>query len=388
MTAYYNENDQFAAAWLRELIKAGHIADGHVDTRSIKEVQPADLRGYTQHHFFAGIGGWSHALRLAGWPDDRPVWTGSCPCQPFSAAGKRAGAADDRHLWPDWFRLVRECRPSVVLGEQVEGAVRLGWLDLVFGDLEGEGYACGAVVFGAHSVGAPHIRQRLYWVADTSSARRYGPLGEPEGQARDEARMRVSGEGGGARGLADADGWLAGDRDLQRDGQHGQQPEDGGSVGGMGNPELIGAGRDAGTRSRAQAGDSMRPVGDDLGSPGSARGLADADLGACGQGRALDGRSDQGSHALEGTGLGGGLGARRPLAPSSFWRDPDWLLCRDDRWRPVESGTFPLVDGAPARLGRLRGYGNAIVTPQAAAFVAAVMSPLSSDKIPETVDGA
>lgn len=88
MYAYYNEIDPFAASWLRELIKGGHIAPGEVDTRSIEDVIPTDLAGFSQCHFFAGIGVWSYALRRAGWPDSRPVWTGSCPCQPFSAAGK------------------------------------------------------------------------------------------------------------------------------------------------------------------------------------------------------------------------------------------------------------------------------------------------------------
>ena len=165
--AYYNENNKFAAEWLRNLIKEGLIAYGEVDERSIAEVRPRDLRGYVQCHFFAGIGGWSQALRLAGVPDDFPVWTGSCPCQPFSSAGKQQGFADERHLWPVWFDLVRQCRPERIVGEQVAAAVGKGWLDLVCGDLEAEGYACGAVVLGAFSVGAPHIRQRLYWVADS-----------------------------------------------------------------------------------------------------------------------------------------------------------------------------------------------------------------------------
>jgi DNA (cytosine-5)-methyltransferase 1 len=84
---YYNEFDPYAAQWLRNLIEAGHIPQGEVDSRSIKDVKASDLSGFVQCHFFAGLGGWSRALRLAGWPKDRPVWTGSCPCQPFSAAG-------------------------------------------------------------------------------------------------------------------------------------------------------------------------------------------------------------------------------------------------------------------------------------------------------------
>ena len=163
---YYNEFDPYAAQWLRNLIEAGHIPQGEVDSRSIKDVKASDLNGFVQCHFFAGLGGWSHALRLAGWPEDRPVWTGSCPCQPFSAAGAQKGTADDRHLWPTWFNLIRECRPDVIFGEQVEAAINHGWLDLVQSDLEGEGYACGAVGIPAGGVGAPHIRQRLWFVAD------------------------------------------------------------------------------------------------------------------------------------------------------------------------------------------------------------------------------
>jgi|SRR6516164_178148 len=174
MAAYYNENDRFAAAWLRELIKAGLIADGEVDERSIVDVRPEDLRGFRQCHFFAGIGGWSLALRLAGWPDDREVWTGSCPCQPWSDAnvwqGGGQGDADPRHLWPAWFRLWRECRPNVGFAEQVASAVRRGWLDEVFGDLESIDYACGAIGLPACGVGADHGRRRVWWVADADSA--------------------------------------------------------------------------------------------------------------------------------------------------------------------------------------------------------------------------
>lgn len=120
--SYYNEIDPFAAEWLRQLIARGLIAPGEVDERDICAVQPDDVRAFAQCHFFAGIGAWSHALRLAGWADDAPVWTGSCPCQPFSIAGRRGGTNDERHLWPEWFRLIRECRPFVCFGEQVASA--------------------------------------------------------------------------------------------------------------------------------------------------------------------------------------------------------------------------------------------------------------------------
>ena len=194
---YYNEIDPYAAQWLRNLIDAGHIAPGIVDERSITDVKPADLAGYTQCHFFAGIGVWSHALRQSGWPDSRPVWTGSCPCQPFSTAGNQKGTADERHLWPVWFNLIRECRPPVVFGEQVEAAIRHGWLDLVQTDLEREDYACGAVGIPAAGVGAPHIRQRLFFMADSNSGRYDGratTAGQQEGASTRLASGGASGE--------------------------------------------------------------------------------------------------------------------------------------------------------------------------------------------------
>ena len=164
----YNEIDKHAAAWLRELIRRGLIADGDVDERSITELGASDLEGRTQVHLFAGIGGWSLALRLAGWPDDRPVWTGSCPCQPYSSAGlQRRGRNDDRHLWPEEYRLVRISLPPVVFGEQVPRAIRHGWLDGVACDLEEIGYSFGSGVLSASAANAPHRRDRIWFVADS-----------------------------------------------------------------------------------------------------------------------------------------------------------------------------------------------------------------------------
>lgn len=163
--AYYNEYDPDMAAWLRELIKGGQIAPGEVDERSIVDVEPADTLGFLQCHFFAGIGVWSYALRQAGWPDDRPIWTGSCPCQPYSPAGKKLGFADERHLWPAWHWLIGQCRPGVLVGEQVAGKDIDPWVDLVQGDVEALDYAFGATAFPAAAVGAPQLRDRTYWMA-------------------------------------------------------------------------------------------------------------------------------------------------------------------------------------------------------------------------------
>ena len=172
--AYYNEIDPFAAQWLRNLIERGLIANGDVDERSIIDVRAADLVGYSQCHFFAGIGGWPHALRLAGWPDEACIWTGSCPCQPLSVAGQRKDHADERHLWPAFYGLIAECAPPIVFGEQVASHDGREWLAGVRADLESVGYACGAADLCAAGVGAPQRRQRLYWVADTPKLYRDG----------------------------------------------------------------------------------------------------------------------------------------------------------------------------------------------------------------------
>ena len=319
MAAYYNEIDPFAAQWLRNLIAAGHIAPGVVDERSIKDVAPEDLSGFVQCHFFAGIGVWSHALRLAGWPDDRPVWTGSCPCQPFSSAGARLGTADERHLWPDWFNLIRERRPSVIFGEQVEAAVNHGWLDLVQADLESEDYACGAVGMPAAGVGAPHIRQRLWFVGHTASIRQCG-------------------------GNKNTYGFK---------------------------PEMLGAGHESvfvglannNNNNKRREWDSR--VGWD-----TQRGVEHAsDAGELGH--ADDARLE--GHGRYGLGDRPGV-QRRDSAPAGFWSRADWLPCRDGKARPVESGTFPLAHGATARVGRLRAYGNAIVPQVAQALIEAYLS--------------
>jgi DNA (cytosine-5)-methyltransferase 1 len=274
VSVFYSDNDPFVIEWIENLTRAGHLPHGALDARSIREITGDDVRHHNQAHFFAGIGGWSLALKYAGWPEDAEVWTGSCPCQPFSSAGRGGGFDDERHLWPEWFRLIRQCRPPVVVGEQVASPYGLAWLDLVQADLEREGYSVGAADLCAAGIGAPHIRQRLYFVALADGER----LERVRVQLRERATRQAV-------------------------------------------PEARGRGADSA--------------------------LADA----------------------------GG-------APS-FWSNCDWIPCRDPRhgvvYRPVEPGTFPLASRIPNRVGRVRAYGNAIVSEVAATFIRAVIDVLAKE---------
>jgi len=340
---YYNDNCPQVCAWVRQLMFDGLIPYGVVDSRSILDVQPADLEGFTQCHFFCGIAGWAYALKLAGWPATRPVWTGSPPCQPFSAAGKLEGKEDARHLGPKFISLVRACRPPVLFGEQVASAAVFGksakrvggepewaWLDDLSDRLEAAHYAVGASDIPAAGVGAPHIRQRTFFGAvrladaERRSAERHGhEMGSaacPD-QSGKEERERVrhdAGDGVNSERLADS-----------------HEP---GSQGRQGMPQ--------------------RPVECAAGSGG----MAD-------------------SQSPSGTDHGG-------------WDDVDWLFCRDRKWRPVKSSVqrvAPRIPGSVVPCGdfvsassplaqstkearrvmRLRGYGNAIVPQAAALFIKA-----------------
>ncbi len=336
MKAFYNEIDPYCCAWLSNLMDAGHITPGVICDRSIEDISPKSLLQYDRVHMFAGIAGWELALKHAGW-GNRRVWTGSCPCQPFSAAGKGAGFDDQRHLWPAWFHLIRECRPAVVFGEQVASKDAEPWVDLVHADLETVGYAFGCVPFPAAGIGAPHIRDRNYWcgvgLADTDHARLEGRQGTGERAAERPAWPR-----GVAGGVADA---LPAGRSEWR--------------------PSTGEGPAAGSGGALRLGYAIGAAGERLsGSVFAAKTQVDC------QGRA-DGRLDfRPEHA-------GASVAARPGPLHGFWRAADWLLCRDGRWRPVEPGTQPLAHGIPGRVGRLRAYGNAIVPQEAAEFVASFL---------------
>ena len=259
------------------------ITGGKIDNRSIVDVRAEDLIGFDRVHFFAGIGVWDYALNRAGW-GDRQVWTGSCPCQPFSNAGKRVGFTDERHLWPEFNRLISQCKPSIVFGEQVSGKDGLSWLDTVFSDLETCDYACGSLVIPACGVGAPHIRERLYWLGDTDYSGFQGHAGD----------------GNKSRGSS--------------------------STGSIAATSVSG-------------------------------GLGDTDSNRCNS-----------RHQTTET-LGQGCANDTAGWTAGFWSDCEWLPFRDSKIRPVEPGSFPVVDGSPAVMGSIRAYGNAIVAPLAEEFI-------------------
>lgn len=218
MSVYYNENDLYAAEWLKNLIEAGYLPEGDIDTRNIQDISVDDLIGYNQHHFFAGIGGWALALWLAGWPENKPVWTGSPPCQPFSTAGKKKGISDERHLWPVWFELIKYFRPNVIFGEQVARKTGLQWLDIVCNDLENTNYSVGAFNLCAPSVGAPHQRQRLYFVGENADGLRWGGGcdGNPTGNDREVQTPRLCSIGIRELGDSTSPRWTRGEIGEER----------------------------------------------------------------------------------------------------------------------------------------------------------------------------
>jgi DNA (cytosine-5)-methyltransferase 1 len=325
MTAYYNEIDPDAAHVLQCLSDDGLIAPGVVDNRSIKDVQPDDLKGFTQCHFFAGAGLWSVAARLAGWPDGRPLWTGSCPCQPFSAAGRGLGTDDPRHLWPDFFRLIRARRPAVVMGEQVAGAPGYNWFDGVASDLESEDYAARSIDIPACAVDAPQIRQRQWWIG-LAGADIGGRAGRSEDQEWGAFRGNASERSAvGAVEHGASIGW--------REGRPEHEFR-------SGRPAIAGA-------DICDLADSDEPfwrVGNEQ-SAGQQQ-VDEQDAGTCVRAGARNG---------------------------SAWAGSEWLLCHDGKARRTEPGLRLLVDGMAGRIPAWRLGGNSISPILAAEVIAAFL---------------
>lgn len=426
---FYNDNDKKACAWLRELIAQGHLPPGTVDERSILEIKADELKEYAQCHFFAGVGFWSLALQWAGLGSTPGIWTGSCPCQTFSCAGAGKGAADERHLWPVFRNLIAAVEPAVVFGEQVASAAVVGkvgrgvaapavpvWLDGVRADLEAEGYTCGHTVLGAHSVGAPHIRQRVYWVADSGArdTAEHGPevrrdvhgelhregLGEGCGNGgpsdaealRRQSQQEIGPEHGemdsatgkrvGARGNIvprwPSDAILRGIgggnlRGLGASGRQVQEPQDGAHPSNEpcdGHADALRTSDVQRTRLEGHAGDGAD--GDEPGRHGAeSAGHVAKGGGACGILHAESLRRGSSANGTEGVRTGTGCCAGIPWSDSIVHR----YLDGKDRRIPAEPRLFPLADDRHpyhrGRVGLLRGAGNAIVPALAKEFIEA-----------------
>ena len=433
-TAFFNDVDGYAASWTRNLIKAGELAPGVVDERSIRDLKPADVAGYRQFHAFSGIGVWSRALRDAGWPDDFNVWSGSCPCVPFSSAGRKRGFSDEQHLWPEWFRLIESCRPSIVVGEQVSSKDGLVWLDALRADLEKADYACQAFDLPACGFGAPHRRARLYFVAYARERGREilsAPWLHARRQSGHDALGCLAADGRDASSVFDADGERRERHASSHSAPGNGRSSDGGRVDAAGSlsdaervvrnegwkprpygwPEVepdrhsevdgargdgdgpVELGDSSVERSGWDAGEVPRAEGDGEGEWVEARDLADEPLASSADDRAVSGEVGmvRGAAGVAGDGFRPGDRIRIDGNPSwggavgGFWAvDVEWIYCRpepghkDGRWRPIGPGIKPLAFRTSTDLGRtrakrLRCFGNAIVLPQATAFVGAVI---------------
>lgn len=318
---YYNEFDPKAAAWLRVLIEEKQIPKGEVDERSIIEIKPNELAGFTQCHFFAGIGGWSLALKLAGWPEDREVWTGSCPCQPFSCAGRGMAEDDERHLWPDFRNLIGQCRPAIVFGEQTESKDGCRWLAGVSADLEAGGYRFAASDLCAAGISSPQRRQRLYWMANDQGKGRSGV--ESKLKANISERSWVGCNSSNGRMVqSNGTGRNAG-RQASASNRYGSAIEPASSIGCLGDTN----------RSRLEG----------------------------------HGRHEQLDDSK------GRQGTQRHCAASGFWDSFRIIETTDGKKRriPIEPAFFPLAHGLPGRVAFLKGFGNSICPQLAAEFIQA-----------------
>lgn len=349
MRAYYNDHDKNVCAWLEQLIKNGEITKGDVDDRSITEVKPSDIAGYDRVHLFAGIGTWDYALTQAGW-GDRPVLTASLPCQPFSAAGKGLGKQDERHLLPQAVDLIIKSGIDTIFGEQVERAIAHGWLDDLQAVMEAKNYAVGHVVLGAHSVNAAHIRQRIFWVANSISDRPQRRIPRRQNKEREIIR--------GSAGCCSS---------------------------------VDGAGCDC--RLADMPGERCNGLKDSAGTAG--RSVIETECSVIGLAHTNGEQNNSANKVGFYSKSGGGCDES----------GIEWIWCRDNKYRPTKKGISPLVravepssikmaDGSAgklvrgsdtgaqieanntqeARSMRLKGYGNAIQAKTAEAFIRAFMS--------------
>jgi len=232
------------------------------------------------------------------------IITGGYPCQPFSVAGRKLGEKDKRHLWPEMFRLVKECRPTWVIGENVSGHIKLG-LDTVLENLESEGYSTRTFSISASSVGANHKRERVWIVANSNNT----------GNRTSQYEINGNGE--------------KTNEEWERQSQ----------------PQSSRQGADVeNTRRTLQQGSIFK------GEDANETGQEDAD-----QFERSSSSSGNGISNTNGSGLQG-LGSEHQLRESQEERSFGW-----ERWWELEPDVGRVAHGIPKRMDRLKGLGNSLV---------------------------
>jgi len=272
------------------------------------------------------------------------VVTAGFPCQPYSSAGKRLGPADDRNLWPDTCRIIREVGPRVALLENVARLLRFDYFGEVLGDLGDIGYDAEWDVVSAAECGAPHLRRRLWalaWRRDWAVR----AVADPEGVGRDDSAV---GGPGRVRGVG-----------VQSDAGSGGEvgPEEG--EGRPGTGPGFGVGRDDGGWWGADPADPVR----------EGRGFREVHGGGEGKGREAGDALQRGEVLADADRVAGGLRAGAPGGAPRHAGGAGGKVPRYGRWG-VEPGLGRVADGVADRVDRLRAVGNGQVPVVAAvAFV-------------------
>lgn len=285
------------------------------------------------------------ALPLAALPCCDLV-CGGYPCQPFSSAGQRRGAEDDRHLWPFVLGVVHQVRPTWCLFENVAGHVSLG-LDRVWSDLEAAGYAVQPLIIPACAVGAPHRRDRV-WILANAQGHCQWP------------RLRASAAPGerGPRPGHGRDGAVA---DAPGRGRDGLPEQQGKPSAGRGRPAAhgIGGGALAHTQGLGRREGEPEPGLSQWDAHPDGAGAAGSGVVGNTHGTGFPVPQQPGEPGPEECGQGAWPAAGQ--RGGSPWAGAEWVLCRDGRVRAVAPGVPLLAHGIPERVGQAKAYGNTVI---------------------------
>jgi DNA (cytosine-5)-methyltransferase 1 len=292
----------------------------------------------------------------ADWRTDDIIITGGFPCQPFSTAGKRNGKSDDRYLWPEMLRVIREVRPTWVVGENVAGLLSMDGgsvFEEVCASLEAEGYEVQSFVIPAIAVGAPHRRDRVWIVAHSESAHDRGNAGALSGANGRQERHNISQFGG--------TDFARVAQNSERDGRKYDGDQKASEVREFGN---AGAGNGIGVYKESDTADATSPR---LSQP---RQTGERELSKKGGARLHNRFEQPGSNSrhadqprLEGCGQHGecaGEWAFGPTAWDDHWYEAALATC-NVRMDDGLSGELEFIGNRDNRTARLKALGNAIV---------------------------